>query len=251
VVLAAVLLISGFQLWRHQSAEKENEKQFGDISGQVQTPPPSALPEPTESGEPAETAPPGWTVYEQYGDLFIENSDMIGWIKIDGTIIDYPVMQTKDRPDFYLKRGFDKQPSDYGVPYAAEGCAFDPQSDNVTVYAHHMKSGKMFGELESYKQEAFWREHSTIHFDTFIGFGEYEIFAAFKVNPTEFPYNQFIDAADQAAFDAYVARCKELSFYDTDMSAEYGDKLLTLSTCEYSQEGNRLVVVARKINPQP
>ena len=251
VLLAAVLVISGFQLWRHQAAEQENESQFDAISNQVQTPEPSAPPaetaEPTSPGELIETAPANWTVYEQYGALLLENGDMIGWIKIVGTTIDYPFMLTPDRPDFYLKRGFDKQPSDYGVPYVAESCAVDPQSDNVTIYAHHMKSGKMFGELESYKQEAFWREHPIIQFDTFAGFGEYEILAVFKVNPAEFPYNAFVNAADEAEFDEYVRRCKELSFYDTGVTAGYGDKLLTLSTCEYSQEGNRLVVVAKKM----
>jgi sortase B len=239
-LLIAVLLVSGFQLWRYGAAEKENEKQLGNISSQVQTP--TASPEP-----PAEAAPPNWTVYEQYGALFMENADMIGWIKIDGTIIDYPVMQTPDRPDYYLKHGFDRQPSEYGVPYAAEGCAFDPQSDNVTVYAHHMKSGKMFGELEKYKQAAFWREHPAIRFDTFTCFGTYEIIAAFKVSPADFPYNQFINASGQAEFDEYVRRCKALSFYDTGITAEYGDRLLTLSTCEYSAEDGRLAVVAKKI----
>jgi sortase B len=242
-LLIAVLLVSGFQLWRHGAAEKENEEQLGSIASQVQTP--TASPEP-----PVQTAPKSWTVYEQYGALFMENADMIGWIKIDGTIIDYPVMQTPGRPDYYLKRGFDRQPSDYGVPYAAEGCAFDPQSDNVTVYAHHMKYGKMFGELEKYKQEAFWREHPAIRFDTFMGFGTYEIIAAFKVNPADFSYNQFINALCQAEFDEYVRRCKELSFYDTGITAEYGDRLLTLSTCEYSAEDGRLVIVAKKIETQ-
>lgn len=256
ILLTAILLFSIFQLWRYHSAEKENEEQFNGLISQVQTPPPpsatpygSPKPEkpPAETAQPAETAPPSWTAYEQYGALFAENSDMIGWIKIDGTLIDYPVMQTPDRPDFYLGRGFDRQPSDYGVPYADEDCAFDPQSDNITVYAHHMKSGKMFGILEDYKSEVFYLEHPVINFDTFMGFGEYEIIAVFKVNPTDFPYNQFINAAGQAEFDEYVRQCKALSFYDTGVSASYGDKLLTLSTCEYSQEGNRLVVVARKI----
>jgi predicted negative regulator of RcsB-dependent stress response len=80
VLLIAVLIISGFQLWRHQSAEKENEDQFNNISSQVQTPTSAASSEPIASGEPVETAPPSWTVYEQYGDLFIQNGDMIGWI---------------------------------------------------------------------------------------------------------------------------------------------------------------------------
>jgi sortase B len=251
LLLAAVLLVSGIQLWRRQAAEKENEERFGDISSQVCMPEPSTSPAETASqttAEPSETTPPGWTVYEQYGDLLIENADMIGWIKIDGTTIDYPVMLTPDRPDYYLKRGFDKQPSDYGVPYVAESCVIDPQSDNVIIYSHHMKSGKMFGVLEGYKDEGFWREHPVVRFDTFSGFGTYEIIAAFKVNPNDFSYNAFVNAADEAEFDAYVRRCRELSFYDTGLTASYGDKLLTLSTCEYSEEGNRLVVVARKID---
>jgi sortase B len=176
VALIAVLLISGFQLWRRQSTEKEASDP-PVATDQPQTPTPSASSEPTASGKPVETAPPGWTVYEQYGDWFIENSDMIGWIKIDGTTIDYPVMQTKDNPDYYLKHGFDKQPNDIGVPYVAAGC-IDPQSDNITI----VFSGEMYETLQSYWDEAFWREHPTIRFDTFVGFGEYEVFSASKSN---------------------------------------------------------------------
>lgn len=105
----------------------------------------------------------------------------------------------------------------------------------------------MFGSLESYKSADFWREHPIIQFDTRAGFGRYEIIAAFKITPADFEYHLFIDAIDEAAFDDYVQRCKALSFYDTGVSAQYGDKLITLSTCEYSQPNNRLVVVARKI----
>ena len=149
ILLSAALLFSGFQLWRHFTAERQTEEQFEELTGQIEQPP-----VPEQSGE---SPPPEWTVYDQYGALFEQNPDMIGWIAIDGTTISYPVMQTPDRPDFYLKHNFEKQYSDYGVPYAAENCTTQPQSDNITIYGHHMKSGKMFGALEDYKSEAFYR----------------------------------------------------------------------------------------------
>jgi sortase B len=242
VILTAAFLFSGYQLWRYFSAEKETEKQFENLTEQIQTPTPPTAPEQSD-----EAPPPEWTVYDQYGTLFEQNSDMIGWITIDGTTINYPVMLRPDRPNYYLKRNFEKAYSDYGGPYAAENCTIDPQSDNITIFGHHMKSGKMFGILESYKSAEFWREHPIISFDTRAGFGSYEIIAVFKVNPSDFQYNEFINAADEAAFDEYLSRCKALSFYDTGKTAAYSDKLISLSTCEYSRTNNRLVVVARKI----
>jgi sortase B len=244
VILTAALLFSGYQVWRYFSTEQETAEQFDGLAGQIEEPP--QTPARKTPGEPQSTTPE-WTVYDQYGVLFDKNSDMIGWIKIGGTTIDYPVMQTPDRPDFYLKRNFEKQYSDYGVPYSAEDCSIDPQSDHITIYSHHMQSGKMFGALESYKDEVFYREHPIINFDTRAGFEMYEIIAVFKVYPADFHYNDFIDAADEAAFDEYVRRCTALSFYETGVTAVYGDKLLSLSTCEYSRQGNRLVVVAKKI----
>jgi sortase B len=240
VLFAAALIYSAIRLYDYFTVEAETEQQFGGLTEQIETPPPTVLDNPSES-------PPEWTVYDQYGALFGQNPDMIGWIKIDGTTVDYPVMQTPDRPDFYLKHNFEKEWSDYGVPYAAVGCSIDPQSDNITIFGHHMKSGKMFGGLESYKSADFWREHPIIRFDTRAGFGTYQIIAVFKVNPADFSYHKFISAADQAEFDEYVSRCKALSFYDTGLNANYGDKLISLSTCEYSANNNRLVVVARKI----
>jgi sortase B len=238
VLLAAALVFSAIQLLRHFAAEQEAEEQYEGLANQIETTPP--LPE--QAGESL----PEWTVYDQYGALFSKNPDMIGWIKIDGTTIDYPVMQTPGEPDFYLKHDFEGRYSDFGVPYAAEGCLVDPQSDNITIFGHHMKSGKMFGVFESYKRRDFYEEHPVIRFDTRAGFGEYEIIAVFRTTPARFPYNHFISAADEAAFDGYVKKCKALSFYDTGVTASYGDKLISLSTCEYSEQDSRLVVVAKK-----
>ncbi|MDL2294866.1 class B sortase [Ruminococcaceae bacterium OttesenSCG-928-D13] len=247
VMLASMLVVlmgfSGFQLWRYFTAERETQQQYDGLVEQIKSPPPSA----SGQGAPGEEPKPEWTVNDQYGPLFEENPDMLGWISIEGTALNYPVMHTPGSPDFYLRRNFEKQYSEAGVPYAAEGCSVSPQSDNITIYGHHMKSGKLFGALDGYKNEAFWREHPIIRFDTRAGFGEYEVFAMFKVIPADFLYHSFINAAEQAEFDEYVRRCKSLSFYDTGITAAYGDELITLSTCEYSQEDGRLVVVARKI----
>ncbi len=246
VLFTITLLFSGYQLLRYFSAEQETEEQFKSLTMQIEQPAPTHIPA-QKLDKPVETHVLDWTVNDQYGLLFAQNQDMIGWITIDGTGVDYPVMQTPGRPDFYLKRGFDKQHSDSGVPYASESCEIDPQSDNIVIHGHHMKSGKVFGSLEKYKNENFFIEHPIIRFDTRAGFGTYEIIAVFKVNPADFQYHLFCDAADEEEFDGYIQRCKELSFYDTGSTAHYGDKLISLSTCEYSQKDNRLVVVAKKI----
>ena len=128
-------------------------------------------------------------------------------------------------------------------------CALDI-SDNVVIYGHHMNNGSMFADLCKYESENFYWEHPTIRFDTLAGFGEYEIVAVFKTvaySERGFKYYHFVDAADEDDFNAFISQCKALALYDTGVSAEYGDKLLTLSTCEYSWTNGRMVVVAKLI----
>lgn len=187
-----------------------------------------------------------------YQDLYLQNNDMVGWIKIEDTKINYPVMQSKDNPNFYLKHGFDKAYTDYGCPYIQENCDVDIPSDNLIIYGHNMKDGSMFSGLMKYTDKSFWESHKTISFDTLTEKCDYEIIAAFKTvvytdSPESFKYYQFINADTGDEFNAYTTKCKELALYDTGVTAEYGDKLITLSTCEYSRNNGRLVVVAKKI----
>ena len=126
-------------------------------------------------------------------------------------------------------------------------------SDNVTIYGHHMKNGSMFCDLEKFKSQDFWQEHKTIAFSTVTDRYEYEIVSVFKTfvysdSPESFKYYHFVSAETPEDFSAYIDRCKELSIYETGVSAEYGDKLITLSTCEYSRTNGRLVVVAKRIS---
>ncbi len=187
-----------------------------------------------------------------YQDLYLQNNDMVGWIKIEDTKINYPVMQSKDNPNFYLKHGFDKAYTDYGCPYIQENCDADIPSDNLIIYGHNMKDSSMFSGLMNYTDKSFWESHKTISFDTLTEKCDYEIIAAFKTvvytdSPESFKYYQFINADTGDEFNAYITKCKELALYDTGVTAEYGDKLITLSTCEYSRNNGRMVVVAKKI----
>ena len=109
----------------------------------------------------------------------------------------------------------------------------------------------MFTDLCKYIDEDFYRDHKYIRFDTMEGFGEYEGIAAFKTvaySDDGFRYDRFVRAERKEDFDEYVAKCKKLSFYDTGVTAKYGEKLITLSTCEFSRQNGRMVVVAKKVN---
>jgi len=206
---------------------------------------------PADEPQESEIPRPEQTAFEKYAAVYEQNSDFVGWISIDGTNINYPVMQTIDNPNYYLKHSFEKKYSNYGVPYVQENCALGI-SDNTVIYGHHMNDGSMFSDLCKYESEDFYREHKTIHFDTLSGFGEYEIVAVFKTvaySEQGFKYYHFVNAEDKAAFDEFLAGCNALRLYDTGVSAEYGDKLITLSTCEYSRTNGRMVVVAKKIDP--
>lgn len=183
----------------------------------------------------------------EYLELYRQNEDMVGWIKVEDTNINYPVVQSVNEPNFYLKHKFDKTYSAYGCPYVQK------PSDNIIIYGHHMNDGSMFTGLMKYRNKSFWEGHKTITFDTLTDRHQYEVIAVFKTvvyadSSDSFKYYEFTDAENAAEFDAYVAKCKELSLYDTGVSTEYGDKLISLSTCEYSRNNGRLVVVAKKIS---
>lgn len=178
------------------------------------------------------------------------NSDVIGWIKIDGTNIDYPIMQNKN---FYLHRNIYKNYSSHGTPYLAEHCNLK-SSDNLIIYGHHMNDNSMFSGLENYKKYQFYKNHKYIKFYTLIE-GQtventYEIISAFKTvaySDKGFKYHNYINFYNDQDFKSYISNCKKLEFYNTKTTAKYGDKLITLSTCEYSQKNGRMVVVAKKI----
>ena len=246
-LFAVLFLFAGAMLvWQHADGKQSAEtfEAVTDLIQPVETPQPE-IEDGTDKPDPKPLA------LEKYAAVHEQNSDFVGWISIDGTNINYPVMQTIDNPNFYLKHGFEKQYSNYGIPYVQENCVLG-FSDNLVIYGHHMNDGSMFADLCKYESEDFYREHPTIHFDTLSSLGEYEIVAAFKTvaySEEGFKFYHFVNAENEADFDAFVSQCKALALYDTGVNAEYGDKLITLSTCEYSRPNGRMVVVAKQVVP--
>ena len=156
-------------------------------------------------------------------------------------------MQSPNNPDYYLKHSFEKAYSDYGVPYIDEACATGI-SNNLVIYGHHMKNGTMFSDLCNYTDADFCKEHPIINFDTLSGFGEYQVVAVFKFNTNheDFRYNEYTQMNEEQ-FKEFMSQVQARQCYDTGVDAEYGDQLITLSTCEYTYNNGRFVVVAKKV----
>ena len=258
VLFTALFVFSGVMAMRQYKDTKQSAEAFNAVADLVKpAPTPVLFSVEDATGEdgtdkPASYGPvPELTAYDKYVDVYNENSDFIGWISIEDTKINYPVMQTPQNKDFYLKHAFDKSYSEYGVPYMQENCKLG-LSDNCVIYGHHMQDGSMFADLCKFESEDFYKEHKTIHFDTLAGFGEYEIVCVFKTAAYAadgFKYYHFVDAPDAAEFNSFLSTCQSLALYDTGVSAEYGDKLITLSTCEYSRSNGRMVIVAKLVQP--
>ena len=190
-----------------------------------------------------------------YQNLYLENADMVGWIQIEGTSIDYPVMQTPADPTYYLKHDFEKNYTDYGCPFMQADCDALAPSDNLIIYGHNMKDGSMFADLAKYRSKDFWQTHKTVWFDTELGSSAYEIFAVIHTTVQEdaadaFPFYRFVDAATPEDFTSYVSACKARALYDTGIFAEYGDKLLTLSTCDNITDDGRLLIIAKQTDTE-
>lgn len=235
ILLIGILLISSYFIFKNNQEDKEQEEIYDEIVQIAQ-----------DNQEDEEKQEENIDMQS----LYKINNDIIGWLKIEDTQINYPVMQTKDRPNYYLRKDFYKNYSVWGTPYLAENCDIK-NSENLIIYGHHIKNNKMFGELENYKQKDYYEKHKKIKFYTFEEKVEYEIISVFKTvvySSKGFRYYDYYNLKDEKEFNTFINKCKELSFYDTKQEIKIGDKFLTLSTCEYSQTNGRLVVVARKIS---
>lgn len=209
-----------------------------------------SIPSGADSVDPAaETEPKEKVMLTHYTGLYEQNPDFYGWLRIDDTIIDYPVMQSVEDPEKYLHANFMAEYSYPGTPFVDYQCTND--SDNILIYGHNMLDGSMFRSLIKYENKNYWEAHPTIMYSDLYDEYEYEVLAAFydrvyKKSETCFKFYQFIDAEDEADFDNAIAQFKEKSLYDTGVDAEYGDQLITLVTCAYHVENGRFVVVARR-----
>ena len=190
-------------------------------------------------------------ILPEYQMLYEKNKKLIGWLRIDDTIIDYPVMQTSNN-EYYLDHNYNQEYDKNGSLFLDKDCDAAFPNDNMIIYGHHMKSGKMFGNLNYYSKESFWEDNKEFTFDTIYETGTYAVMYVFrsKIYSEEeivFKYYQFIDATSENEFNSNMEEMANMSLYDTGVTASYGDRLITLSTCDSSEEDGRFVVVAKKI----
>lgn len=251
LLLIVIILTSSTYIWRYLHDAQQQSQRYDDLAsivdnGRRETLPPKD-PLPTVDGSAADEEPAEPEMLPGYAELYALNSDIVGWLEIPDTPVNYPVMQTPTSPEYYLYRNFDREHNAHGCLFAREDCDIKTPSDNITIYGHHMLDGSMFACLSKYTKKSYWETHSTLSFDTLTERHTYTVFAVFKTTASigeGFPYHRFVNAKDEADFDDFVATCKKLAFYDTGITPAYGDKLICLSTCEYTLTNGRLVVVA-------
>ena len=188
--------------------------------------------------------------YRQFAEAY---PDVYGWLKIPGTEIDQPVMQCKeDTTDyFYLHHNYRGQETAAGSFFVDSKSSIFPQDQNTVIYGHNMQNGHNFGLLTNYEDPEYYKAHNLIQFDTIYETGTYEIVAVAKTrvlyqDETGFRYYYLFNYNDKDTFE----KCKEFieknQLYDTGIALKKTDKTIMLSTCEYSIENGRLVVIARK-----
>ena len=180
-----------------------------------------------------------------------ENSDIVGWLEIEGTSINYPVLQGTDN-EYYMTHNYKKQKSKNGSIFLTKDYDWSIPSSNLLIYGHNLNNGTMFQELLKYEKEKFYKEHPIIRFTTNKEDAEYEIISVFKsrvyykTEKNVFRYYFFVNANSEAEYNEFVQNVKKASLYEIDKTAKFGDQLITLSTCSYHVEDGRFAVVGRK-----
>lgn len=239
-ICAVLLLIAAWQLWNIDSSTRSAEQLYGGLAqrakeGQADTG--------TEQSTASQEAANAWLL-----DLQKQNGELVGWIRIPGTDIDYPVMQTGSDNDYYLTHAFNREENVHGTPYLDVNCKIG-ESDNLIIYGHNMKDGTMFQNLMNYKDPGFCESNGTIEWDTPEESEAYQLIFVMLISVGEaerFPYYQCIDLSYEEIYEGFLKQCSRYAIWQSDDLPAPGTKLLTLSTCEYSQTDGRLVVVAKK-----
>ena len=194
----------------------------------------------------------GVQVQKGLKDLYLQNSDVRGWIHIPDTKIDYPVLQSNpENPEFYLYRDFDKSNYIGGSIFADAAADTVKPSENVILYGHHTSDGSGFKQIKKYEKESFYETHKTFWIKTLNGNCKYEVIAAYRTSTHDgdFRFWEYCDM-DKTRFAEYVTACRQKSLYNTRAVVNYGDSLITLCTCAYHTYGGKFIVVAKRIGIQ-
>lgn len=250
-------LITGYLLFDYHRTSMEAEKAIEALRLESET----VSREMPGNGGTAQAVAGGSVVPElpkaenPYVEVFREYPDIKGWLYVEGTAIDYPILQREGEDEYYLYRDFRGEEDKRGSLILDEDSSMEEgeSTTNLLIHGHNMKDGSMFGGLDAYRSEDYYKEHTYMTLSTRDGVHEYEVVSVFEsqvfyVTDQVFKYYNFFQADTAEEFEYFYDNIKELSLYDTGVEAEYGDRFLTLSTCAYHVEDGRFVVVAREVN---
>ena len=170
------------------------------------------------------------------------NPDVLGWLRIPDTKIDYPLMQGSDN-DFYLQHTWDKQPNSVGSIFLEHLNSSDLTDYTTIIYGHNMRNDSMFGELENFAVQSFWKEHPYVYVLTDAGVYRYEIFTFFLADVESLTYS--INPKQDDTKTEFLNLSLEKSRINTGIKPALTDRIMTLSTCSGGSYANRYVVQAR------
>ncbi len=191
-------------------------------------------------------------ILDQYVILYSMYPDVVGWLKVDGTSIDYPVMQDRTGKEYYLKHNFEGKTDNRGALFIAADSSISPLDKNLVIFGHNMNDRTQFGDLDKYQDQNFYQKHQTIEFDTLHETGLYQIVAVVQTRVKQedeygVRYYWFHNYKNRGEFQDLLDFIRENSLYDTGEHLRYGDTTIMLSTCEYTVDNGRLVVIAKRI----
>ena len=187
----------------------------------------------------------------QIKQLQEQNADIVGWLEIKNTNINYPVLQGTDN-SYYMTHNYKKENSKNGSIFLDANYNWNIPSNNLLIYGHNLGNGMMFQELLKYEKESFYQEHPVIRFTTAEEDAKYEIISVlksrvyYKSEKNVFRYYYFINSESEEEYNQFVRNAKNASLYPIDATASYGDQLITLSTCSYYVQDGRFAVVGKR-----
>lgn len=206
-------------------------------------------------------------ILPEYQELYKRNQDTVGWLKMDGARIDTPIMQTKETPEYYLRRNFDKEDYSGGTPFIDYRCSVFPRrSFNLILYGHYSNGDRLFRRILDYSSEVWTLKNKEFQFDTLEEKGIYEVIAAFYYDGTDvmlnipevnegeqaYTFYNYIELDSEEGFEQFVQNIEGLNLYKGDIEITKDDKILTIVCCapkEFSgiEEEGRFVLIAKKI----
>ena len=174
-----------------------------------------------------------------------ENQDVVGIIEIPGTALKYPILHTVDN-DYYLTRGLNEKYDIAGSIFMDTNNDPDLNDDNSVIYGHHMQLESMFSPLDKYREQDFAQSHRTLYITTEEGLREYEIFSAYGID-AEYDYRtlDFMYDEDKVPYFDKLKNNSEVILETREFTKD--DSIVTLSTCQYDYDDQRLAVHALRI----